>query len=184
MIDFATDACIYCIWERSMNFAFLFDSSSQKYAGVYGDPILERVLGSGIVQRSSSSVTVLVGDVFNDEHSPQAIYYSGRWSDLLDNRLRATFGESVVFAVAFENMAQEVAFELHGTLVSDDTYLGVVELDYQYGPHIAVFRNSLIPQFCIDGHRCEVLRYATYAEDDPSVEDMVRRWGFTEVVRE
>jgi hypothetical protein len=44
-------------------------------------------------------------------------------------------------------MTREIATRIHEALTSDEAYLGLMGVDYTYGPHLALFRNSMIPRY-------------------------------------
>jgi hypothetical protein len=156
-----------------MNIAFLFNSDHPKYDGSYGDPIRNSVFGLGIVQQSGRHMKVRVGDVLLHFHArdkeaylalAERVYAADTWSSLIFERLVATFGQAVPCAVIFENMPQALAEELHSELIADDAYLGALEVDYAYGPHLALFRNSMISRYRVAGVVCRL--FYTMGEDD------------------
>ena len=44
---------------------------------------------------------------------PSGSISRGKWSELLLDRLRATFRKATVYALTFENMTREIALALH-----------------------------------------------------------------------
>jgi hypothetical protein len=75
---------------------------------------------------------------------------------LLLDRLRATFQKATVYALTFENMTREIALALHEALKPDESYLGLLEVEFAYGPHLVLFRNSMIDLYRIEGSTCRV----------------------------
>jgi hypothetical protein len=128
-----------------MNIALLFNSDAPKYDGSYGGPIRRAVFGLWIIQASQRHMKVSVGDVLIYSSSKtwtdydtltERIYFAGTWSLFLEKRLRKTFRKATVYALTFENMTKAIATKLHAALTSDDSYLGLMEVDYTYGPHL------------------------------------------------
>jgi hypothetical protein len=148
-----------------MNIAILFNSDAPKFNGSYGHPIRKIVFGLGIIQASKRHMKVSVGDVLiygrsrtwdQYDQLTEGVYFVDTWSLLLDKRLRATFRKATVYALTFENMTEKIARQLHAALSSEDSYLGMLEVDYTYGPHLALFRNSMITLYRIEGTSCRV----------------------------
>ncbi len=174
-----------------MNAAFLFNSDDPKYGYSYGSPIRETVFANLILQKSKRHMKVSVGDVLIYSKSKnwddyddltKRTYYSHTWSIFVSDRLVKTFRKSTVYALTFENITKPLAEELHNNLVSGEAYLGVMELDYAFGPHLALFRNSMIPLYRIEGEVCRV--FYSMGEDDGKDDgeiDATRSLGYTDV---
>jgi hypothetical protein len=174
-----------------MNIALLFNSDQPKFRGFYGDAIRQIVFGLGILQRSNRHMKVSVGDVLIYSHSRTSqsydeltdrVYFSGTWSLMIDDRLRATFRKATVYALTFENMTETIAKELHAALDSEESYLGLMEVDYTYGPHLALFRNSMITLYRIEGSVGRVF-YSMGDKEDLDGQQLVAmaRLGYTDV---
>jgi len=157
-----------------MNIALLFNSDAPKFGYVYGDPIRKIVFGLGILQASKRHMKVSVGDVLiygraktwdHYDQLTERVYFAGTWSRLIEDRLRATFRKATVYALTFENMTEAIASDLHAALVSEDSYLGLMEVDYAYGPHLVLFRNSMITLYRVEGTSCRVF-YSMGDEED------------------
>lgn len=136
-----------------MNIALLFNSDDPKYNGFYGPPIRNTVFGTKIIQASNRHMKISVGDVLiygssktwkEYDEITNRVYFSGTWSLLLESHLRKTFREATVYALTFENMTKDIAQNFHDVLQTDSAYLGLMEVDYTYPPHLALFRNSMI----------------------------------------
>jgi len=177
-----------------MNVALLFNSDAPKFNGIYGHPIGRIVFGLRILQASRRHMKVSVGDVVIYRHSQtwdhydqitQRVYFCGTWSLLHDQRLRATFRKATVYALTFENMTEKIAIQLHTALSLEEIYLGVLEIDYTYGPHLALFRNSMITLFRIEGKSCRV--FFSMGEEDSRDEQQpveMQELGYTDVAWE
>jgi hypothetical protein len=174
-----------------MNVALLFNSDAPKFNGCYGDPIREAVFGLGILQASGRHMKVSVGDVLIYGHSKtwdqydritERVYYVGTWSLLRDQRLRATFRKATVYALTFENMTEAIARQLHAALDSEESYLGAIEVDYAYGPHLALFRNSMVTSYRIEGTVCRVF-YSMSQVDERDEQELIemQNLGYTDV---
>jgi hypothetical protein len=174
-----------------MNIALLFNSDHPKYDGNYGDPIRRTVFGLGIIQASRSHMKVSVGDVSIygrgktwadcDAHTERT-YFAGTWTLILESRLRATFRKTTVYALIFENMTKEIADTLHEALAADDAYLGLIEVDYTYAPHLVLFRNSMITLYRVQGDNCRI--FISMGEEDQKDQyehDSLKSLGFVEV---
>lgn len=172
-----------------MHVALLFNSNHPKYGYSYGDPIRSTVFGPGILQASGRHMKVSIGDVLIfgkskswDEYDDitNRTYFAGRWSLLHERRLRATFRKATVYALTFENMTKAIAEQLHRALTKDDAYLGLMEIDLAYGPHLGLFRNSMVTSYRILGTTCHVFYSMDYERDDHELNAM-RQLGFVDV---
>lgn len=174
-----------------MNIALLFNSDDPKYTGSYGNPIKKLVFGLGILQASGRHMKISVGDVLiygnartwdDYDRLTNLVYFSDTWSLLHERRLRATFRKATVYALTFENMTEEIARQIHRALRAERSYLGLLEVNYTYGPHLALFRNSMITLYRIEGTNCRV--FFSMGEEDSRDDyeiDEMRKLGFTNV---
>ncbi|WP_363346326.1 hypothetical protein [Methylocystis echinoides] len=177
-----------------MNITLLFNSDVPKFKGFYGYPIREIVFGLGILQASKRHMKVSVGDIaiysYNEtsegyDQLTERVYFAGTWSLLHEQRLRATFGTATVYALIFENMTQEIARQLHAALTPEESYLGLMEVDYAYGPHLALFRNSTVARYRIEGSSCRV--FFSMGDEDHRDEQQpieMQKLGYTDVAWE
>lgn len=174
-----------------MNIALLFNADAPKYGYSYGDPVRSTIFSLGILQASKRHMKVSVGDITIYSHAKswphyddltERVYRAGTWSMLLDGRLRATFRQATVYAVTFENMPKGLAAELHAALEPDDAYLGLMEVDYTYGPHLALMRNSMVTLYRIEGETCRVF-YSMGEEDGRDSQELIemRKLGYADV---
>ncbi|HIF6100359.1 TPA: hypothetical protein ACX3GU_004645 [Vibrio parahaemolyticus] len=143
-----------------MNVAFLFNSDHPSLEMFYGMAILEKVLASGELQKSSRFMRVSIGDILTYgmsagktydqlEELCHKVYVPNNYDRLNWNALRATYRTATVYCLLFQNMAESNAEELHNTLrVSEPSYLGAMDVDFSKPLQLRLFRNSL----------CEVYR--------------------------
>jgi hypothetical protein len=177
-----------------MNAALLFNSDDAKFGGSYGDPIRDFVFGLGLIQASGRHMKISVGDVLtygkyrNQEQFESLmvkVYSSGTRALYHEDRLGDVLGVGTVYALTFENMTVNLAQDLHVALSEDSSYLGVLEVNYAHGPHLALFRNSMIPLYRVEGSTCRVF-YSMGEEDsrdDYEIEAM-SKLGFSDVAWE
>lgn len=177
-----------------MNIALLFNSDEPKFNGCYGDPIRKIVFGLGILQASQRHMKVSAGDVTIYSHSgtwghydqlTERVYFGGSWSLFHERRLRETFRKATVYALIFENMTQEIARQLHEALDCEESYLGLMEVDYTYGPHLGLLRNSMITLYRIEGSSCRVF-FSMGEEDGRDDQEPIemQKLGYTNVAWE
>ena len=170
-----------------MNISFLFNSDDERFGGYYGEPIKRLVFKTGLLQSSQRHMKVSVGDVLiygrpNFQELSERTYFSGRWSLLHEERLRSTFHVATVYAMTFENMTVVLAQALNSALVRDQSYLGCMEVDYSYGPHLVLFRNSMITKYRIKGKTCRI--FFVMGEEDGKDEnelDSFKSFGFNDI---
>jgi hypothetical protein len=175
----------------AMHAALLFNSDDPKYKGSYGWPIEAKVFKTGVIQRSGRHMKMSVGDVLTYSNAKdkahhdalcEAVYFTNPWALLHERRLRQTFGGATVFALIFENMTEDMARGLHSQLTPDKSYLGVEAVEYAYGPHLALFRNSMITKYRIIGRTCRIfLSIGQEDEKDEYEAKELRKLGFTDV---
>jgi hypothetical protein len=149
-----------------MNIALLFDSTLPEYSGFYKWPINNKVFSTGIIQASGRHMKIWIGDVLTYSHEStyrhelcERVYFAHTWGRLHEARLRATFWCSTVYTLVFENMTRSIANKLHDTLTSDNGYLGLHAVDYAYNPHLAMYRNSLVPAYRVHGQSCTIFYF-------------------------
>lgn len=174
-----------------MNIALLFNSGAPEFNGFYGDAIRKIVFGLSILQASKRHMKVSVGDVSiygrsktwdGYDQLAERVYFANTWSLIHERRLRATFRKATVYALTFENMTQEIASQLHARLNSEESYVGLLEIDYAYGPHLALFRNSMITRYRIEGASCRVFFSMGEADGRDEQEPIeIRKLGYTDV---
>ncbi len=174
-----------------MIIATLFNSDAPKYHGYYGHPILSTILRTGVIQASQRHMKISVGDVLTYSHSKNwqehdeladRAYFKSSWHLLFEKKLRATFRTATVYSVVFENMPEALAREMHRALLSDDSYLGMLAIDYTYAPHLVLFRNLMIPKFRVTGTSCNIF-FSMNEEDDKDTadEELFTNNGYTSV---
>jgi flagellar biosynthesis regulator FlaF len=170
-----------------MNIALLFNADDPKFGCSYGEPIKDVVFKTGILQASNRHMKVSVGDVLTYGHANydqlvERVYFYPAWSLLHEERLRATFRRATVTAVVFENMTQAVAEQLHAALSADTSYLGLQSVDYTFGPHLALYRNSMITLYRIRGSAVRIFYSMSDEEYRNSIEpEAMAERGYTDI---
>ncbi len=148
-----------------MIIAALFNSDHPKYNGFYGWPIRDIILGTNILQHSGLHIKVRVGDVLALSHSRtrqeffdlcDRTYFWHPWNRLDDKKLRETYLKATVFAWVIQNIDANTAQALHDALKKEPSYLGMHGLDFSYPFHLALYRNSMIPIYRINGNSCNI----------------------------
>jgi hypothetical protein len=174
-----------------MIIALLFNSDDPKYRGYYLPPVLQTVFANGVLQNSGRHMKVSVGDVLIFSHSKswakydaltEATYFHYEWALLHEDRLRATFRAATVYSLVFENMSKQIAMELDKALMPDDAYLGLLAVDFAYGPHLGLFRNLMVSKYRVMGRFCRI--FYTMGEVDGRDEyeiEQFRALGFDDV---
>lgn len=171
-----------------MNAAFLFNSDDPKYNGSYGAPIIETVLGGHIVKESNRHMKISIGDVLTygkPLHMIEKTYFTKMRSQLFERKLRATFNLATIYSLTFENMTYQTALKLHEELKNDSTYLGWLEVNFKYGAHLDLFRNSMILKYRVKGKTCGIF-YSMgeeYTEDLYEIEE-IKELGYENVMWE
>lgn len=172
-----------------MNVAFLFNSDHPSLeGGSYDWPVKRLIFGPGIIQGSGRQMKVMLGDVLTYGRPPQvwyATYYADTWSNLLTDKLEATINVATVFSYIFENMTGEIAVKLHETLLNAEAYLGFLQVEYRHGPHLALFRNSMITKYRVQGPTCRIFYSMGENEDPDKYEaELLAELGYTDVAWE
>lgn len=170
-----------------MRIALLFDALGYEDHWNYWWATRELVFSSGIIQASSRHMHLSIGDVhvgFERDDDPEAIYNAlflhNQWRQLHGERLQRTFASSVVFAMVFENMPRDLAEKLNAALNPEPGYLGAVEVNFEFGPHLTRYRVPEKYRLC--GNYCRA--FVSMGEDDGKDEDdlkEMRRLGYVDV---
>ncbi len=130
-----------------------------------------------------------VGDVIVGFHRDddvakiyRAAFGSSVWSRLHEDRLRRAFVGSVIFGVLFENMPTALATKLHDALENCDGYLGLLSVHFEFGPHLALYRNSLPSKYRLKGTSCRAF-FSMGEEDGKDMYDLaeMRTLGYVDV---
>ncbi len=173
-----------------MNVAFLFNSDHPRFNNYYGPPIMDRILGTGVLQKYKRNMRVSVGDILThlsagSSKTPtitylislcHAVYKPIVLDRLISNRLEDTYGKETVYCWMFQNMTAQIANELHEKLSPDDAYLGSMDVDFSEPQHLYFFRNSLFEAYRFNGLCCSVF-FEMGENEDP---DIVKRECFEE----
>ncbi len=170
-----------------MNIALLFNSDHPKFSGYYGDPIKATIFSTGLIQNSNRHMKMSVGDVLvyghhNYDAINEALYFHSSWSLIHEDRLRSTFHRATVTAVIYENMPSALATSLHHALAFEDSYLGLQSIDHTHGPHLALYRNLMIPKYRLVGTTARIF----YSMSDTDGRDeyapiLLKQWGYTDI---
>jgi len=165
-----------------MEIAFLFNADHPELGGWYGASVMHRVLATNVIQASSRSMRVSVGDILtygaiSHSQTPtvanlkslcRKVYRPNDLDLLIANRLNATFGRATVFCWLFQNMTSEIGHELHAQLANDPVYLGAMDVNFSNRYHLQFFRNSLVECYRFRGKSCSIF-YSMGENDDPDV---------------
>lgn len=142
-----------------MNIAVLFNSDHSKYNYMYGQKIQESILSTKVLQEGNRQLKVSIGDVlipFNTDDSliKSKLYYWHPWHRIHDEKLKQTYLKATVYAWVIQNITHEIAEKLHKQLSIDEAYLGIHQVDFSHSIHLALYRNSMIPLYRIEGYNC------------------------------
>jgi hypothetical protein len=173
-----------------MNIALLFNCDAPEYCDGGGSAIEKKVLETDIMQRSERHMKISAGNVLIRSQSKtwadyddlcERVFFFRSWALLHEDRLRATFRKARLYVVVVENMTSGIAEDLHKALTPDESYLGLQSVDYSHGPHLALYRNSMIPLYRVRGKSCWV--FFNMEEDSKNENDFdaMRMVGFDSV---
>jgi hypothetical protein len=176
-----------------MNTALLFNSDHPALGSWYGPPVMERILGTGVLQEADRFMRVSVGDVLTYSAAARgktptvswlielcrSVYQPKEFDCLIRDRLDATHGKATVFCWLFQNMTQEIAEALNVNLLHDPAYLGAMDIDFANPLHLRFFRNSLPEVYRLHGNRCSIF-YSMGENEDPDlvIREIFERQGF------
>lgn len=130
-----------------------------------------------------------IGDVivgFHRGDDPPAIYQAAflhsEWRQLHEQRLQKAFLHAVIFGMVFENMPRTLGEELHVALSSDPGYLGAVAVNFEYAPHLVLYRNRLPSKYRLKGTSCRAF-FSMGEEDGKDEYDLeeMQRLGYIDV---
>ncbi len=171
-----------------MNVAFLFNSDHPLLGGFYGSPIMERILGTQVLQRTSRHMRVSIGDILTYssvstseelENLCRGVYVPFSLDLLLKERLEKTYSTATVYCWLFQNITIEIVEKLHEKLISCDYYLGSMDVNFSLPIHLIFFRNYLCEMYRINSNKCWIF-YSMGENEDPdiSVKEMFIKYGF------
>lgn len=176
-----------------MNIAFLFNSDHPTLGGYYGGPVMDLVLGAGVLKGESRSMRVSVGDILTFGAVSQskdrtygaldklcrAVYVPASFDRLKKPQLEATYTTATVYCWLFQNMTKVAAEKLDNKLQSSAFYLGCMDVIFSRPLHLQFFRNSLIEKYRLSGTRCAIFYDMGHNEDpDICVKEAFEREGF------
>ncbi len=176
-----------------MRTAVLFNSDHPKYEGIYGPAITERILSTGIIQRSGCKITVRSGEVltrhlatkvFSNFQISEEVYFSHPWQLLLARRIRATYYSDTIYAWVIDGISERCANKLHPALLQDDAYLGMHGVDFTNKFHRDLYHSYLFMKFRICRWSCCL--FHPFGQPDETIDhpDALRKLGFTQISRE
>lgn len=173
-----------------MIIAFLFNWRAYPDAGNYWHEIRDTVFATGSIQRSGRHMKLSIGDVLvglERGQDPQSLFMAAfansEWAAMHVERL--VDGFPTVFGMVFENMPRELASELHEALFPHTGYLGAISVHFEFGPHLALYRLRLPPQYRLEGTKLRSF-YSMGNQDgcDPADLEDMRRLGYTDAAFE
>lgn len=162
-----------------MNIAFLFNSDHEKYHGFYGLPIMNEILQTNILQQANRYLRISIGDVLTYgaasdsdnrtyEHLEEICrktYIPYKYNRLHKRELEKTFRTATVYCWVVQNISEDIALHLDTELNRIDSYLGSMGLKFSYGPHLALFRNSLCEEYRLFNKQCSIFYHMNDNED-------------------
>ncbi|HMQ58405.1 MAG TPA: hypothetical protein PKE65_07640, partial [Rhizobiaceae bacterium] len=145
-------------WGTCMIISLLFNWRLYPADANYWHVIQKEVFSPGIIQRSNRQMKVSIGDVlvgFEYGVDRKALFFAafGNSEFSLIEYDRLIEGFPTIFGIVFENMTQELAYEVHNSLLSHDGYIGAISVHFEFGPHIALYRSALPLQYRLQGTR-------------------------------
>lgn len=170
-----------------MMIALLFNWARYPQSGNYWHAIRRAVFAPGIVQRSGRHMKLSVGDVLvgiergqDPEKLFNALFNNSEFRLFYEDRLQEGF--PTIFGMVFENMPRELAAELHDALRAHKGYVGALSVHLDYGPHLALYRNRLPPEYRIEGTRLRGFYSMGNLDgrDDGDLKQM-RRYGYRDI---
>ncbi len=173
-----------------MNCAFLFNSSHSSLSGFYGHKILEKILSTSVLQSSQRSMRISVGDILPFAYDPETkeTRNIGKANAAFENipeglrffntQAGPITDDMIIYCWIFQNISIDLMMDLHNQLRSDETYHGVLELDFSIQRHLVQFRNNLIEHYRFCGKECSIF-YMMHNEDpDLSEKETLEKAGF------
>ncbi|ENK1257747.1 hypothetical protein AB2066_004368 [Vibrio vulnificus] len=175
-----------------MNVAFLFNSDHSSFGGYYGIPILEKVLATGELQKSSRFMRVSIGDILTYSVSAgktydqleelcHKVYVPSNYDRISWTALRGTYRTATVYCLLFQNMDKNCADGLHNALkVAEPSYLGAMGVEFSNLLHLTFFRNYLWEVYRLNGEHVNLLVEMNDFEGfDYAVKETFEEQGFT-----
>lgn len=177
-----------------MNVAFHFNADAEEYGYSYGDPILQKffraMLESGV---QDVHVKILIGDLLLQrlprnlgDREEVAIRLLGLespgWRSLNPIEFVRTVASHNVFVIAVEGLGRSLRDYLHQRFLSDDTYLGAIQINPANPLHWTLYIQYLPPRFRYLDQ--ELRLFYVMGEVDNTDEETVRHWrafGFSRV---
>ena len=176
-----------------MNIAFLFNSNHNELSSFYGFDIMKKILITNVLQNTNRHMRISIGDILTYRVASESdnrtynhlkeicrkVYQPYKYNRLKEKDLESTFTTATVFCWLFQNITEEIASKLDDKLKSDKTYLGSMGIDFAYGPHLALFRNSLCEEYRLYSNECSIFYNLNNNEDpDMSVRNCFKKHGY------
>ena len=176
-----------------MNIAFLFNADHESLGACYGSQIMKKILQANIIQNCSRYMRILIGDILTFQIASESdnptydgleqickkVYIPKNFDHLKNDLLRNTFRTATVFCWVFQNVTEDIGLKLDNFLLDENYYLGSMDVSYDYGPHLVVFRNLLVEAYEIFGKQCHILYNFDQKEQiDISMKGVFEKYGF------
>lgn len=167
-----------------MNIAFLFNSDHKMYNGNYGRPILELILKSNVLQKTSRNIKISLGDILTYSTVAKSdtptydylyklndmVYTPYNFKHLIQPKLKDTSKTSTIYCVFFQNILEETGELLNQFLKSNDSYLGAMDINLSNLLHSKFFFVSLIKSYRILNKKCFIF-YSMNENEDPDLSE-------------
>jgi hypothetical protein len=177
-----------------LNIAFLFNSDHESLGGWYGHTVMEKLLGTQVLQAAERHMRISVGDVLTYSAAARsktptmgylvelcrAVYRPTHFERLNYKPLEDTHGKATVYCWLFQNMTAAIGEALHSKLLPDPAYLGAMDVVFSEPLHLSFFRNSLCENYRLNGKHCSIFFSMGENEDpDINIKDCFKKHGFT-----
>lgn len=178
---------------RQLNIAFLFNSDHDSLGGWYGYTVMEKILGTEVLQATDRHMRISVGDILTYSTAARsktptmgylvqlcrAVYRPTHFGHLNYARLEDTHGNATVYCWLFQNMTSAIGETLHSKLAADPAYLGAMDVVFSEPLHLGFFRNSLCENYRLNGKHCSMFySMGENADPDVSIQDCFKTHGF------
>lgn len=176
-----------------MNVAFLFNSDDESLGSIYGITIMKKILEKKVLHNCNRHMRISIGDILtfsaaansNDKtftHLEQicnSVYIPKNFNHLKINELKKLYTSATIFCWLFQNMTEDIATKLDNSLKSDKTYLGAMDVNFSYGPQLALFRNSLVENYSFYNNTFNIFYNLGLNEsEDTYLEEIFKKYGY------
>lgn len=154
-----------------MTIAFIFDEDFRGFEGLSGYRIRDVIFASGILQNSGRHLKISIGSLIvapigfgNNKpvsRDEVIVRYARILSHPTKNELKKMLlaeaaNRGALFSWVIQNIDSATCDRLHRMFKSSAGYLGYQEPDFAYGPHLAVYRNSMVTHYRVFGRQCNI----------------------------